>query len=266
VVDAKSLEVLASRARQARWALAFNVGIHAFGALIGAAQAVFVAIYDVYFVATPMHLLRFENMTASQERLLYIIWLGGRLAMLYQFATLLGLLVGGIAFLRWTGRVFAVGGGVAPSRRLVPYPGRTVVMAFLIPLVNVYRPFRAFSILNEEVDPADLPKPPAVANPGDATGGYRETAALAVTPASSTPSAPVGAWWALWLGRLPLAWLGTGVGPADHAVLAVLLPILEPAWDAGTAVLAMSVVGRITARIRERARRLEHAPASERAI
>lgn len=243
--EIEGVDDLRSRARLARWGLGLNVAIHAAG-MLGAMVQAFA--YRDGGASLPEWVHDFDEKFFDT----------------YNVATWGGLLLGGFAFLRWTSRAFSVGGAMAASKRLVAFPGRSVAVAFFIPVVNLFKPFKAFSILNEEVDPADLPEPAPRPDPSEAKGGYREAAALELPARIPTPSAPVGTWWAFWVSRLFVILALRVMFHDQNSVNAILVSSLASTiLDFCAAVACMLVIERITARILERARRLTHAPDSQ---
>jgi hypothetical protein len=243
--DVEGLEDFRNRARLARGGMWLNVAIHAAGTLGAVVQG---------FV--------YRDGGASLPA--WVHELDEKFFALYNYATWGGLLLGGFTFLRWTSRAFGVGGAIAASKRLVPFPGRSVAVAFFIPLVNLFKPFKAFSVLNEEVDPADLPEPAPRPDPSDAKRGYRDAAALELPARIATPPAPVGTWWAFWVSRLFVILALRVMFRDQDGVNAILVSSLaSTSLDLCAAVACVLVIDRITARILERARRLTHAPDSE---
>jgi hypothetical protein len=166
------------------------------------------------------------------------------------------LVLGAIAFLAWTHAAFTVAPRLVSSARLRQFPAGRVLSAFVVPLVNLVRPYYAFAALNEEVDPSDLLLPSARPHPGDIAGGYRD-AAVAVIPARiPAPLAPVGWWWAAWIGRGVVSWaLTAGHEPVSASIARMIVYF---ASDLPAALLAIVVVRRLDARLRERHRRMAY--------
>ena len=166
------------------------------------------------------------------------------------------LAVGAVGFVVWTRAAFTAARELTSAKTLLQFtPGR-VVGAFFTPFVNLVRPYFAFAALNEEMDPGDVLLPELRPRPGEAAGGYRDQAALSPPPRIDAPPAPVALWWAFWVGRIPLGWV-FGAAERHDAVAAIVLdPIVMGACSAVAALLAIRVVRRLDARMRERARRL----------
>jgi hypothetical protein len=162
----------------------------------------------------------------------------------------------GISFLVWVSRVFQV----ARALRVPPgrYTATSVNVGFLIPILNLIRPYRGLRELDEAIDPTTLPEPRPRPETGEHTGGYREPALAGGVGGPDLRRPPLLGWWALWIGRAFFAVLAS-YASSQASVVAALT-------DALCAALAIVVIHRFSVRLGERARRLEGMDPCDRAL
>lgn len=105
--------------------------------------------------------------------------------------------IGALGFLPWLSRAYRRAVAAVQSYALQEEHRKGPVVGFFIPFLNFVRPYRAVKVLDESLEPSEFPLPPPALTPG--TGTYREPARLEIQAVRSTPHAPVGLWWALWI-------------------------------------------------------------------
>jgi hypothetical protein len=165
-------------------------------------------------------------------------------------ATWVLLIAGAAFFCTWISSAF--GAAKALGAKTGRYDAHYTNVGFFIPLLNLVQPYRGLRALDGAIDPTLLPEPPPRPAGTDGTHGYRD-AASAQRPSADIRPAPLVAWWGLWLGRvvpgvLAIAAYGSWVGTAAFAILGALT-------DVACLWMAILVVRRIDARLRERALR-----------
>ena len=167
------------------------------------------------------------------------------------------LIVTGVLFLRWLHRTVrltrALGGD---TLRWTP---KDAVLSFIIPLVNIARPFQVMRDLHDHLAPDVVPEPQVLVQPGDLSG-YRGVEVKAPPPPVKLPHASIGAWWGFfWVGNVfaNIAARQHGTGLSD-ILLRNNLNMASDAIDIVSAVLAVVVVRGVTARLDERFRRTRH--------
>jgi Domain of unknown function (DUF4328) len=171
-------------------------------------------------------------------------YFGAEAATSIQTAALICLLVTGVLFLRWLHRALA---NALPLRSAgIRWRPADCVTGFIIPIISLYRPFQIVRDLNEVSDPSDLLLAPVLRERAGA--GYRSAALEVAPPPKPTPGAPVGLWWALWIGNNLLTVPFAMSGPFGM--------LLVVAMNASLAATAIVVMTRIDNRQRERLRRL----------
>jgi hypothetical protein len=160
----------------------------------------------------------------------------------------LGLWVGALGFLPWLKATYARAREVAPTPALEEQWRAGPIAGFFIPIVNLVRPYRAVHVLNEALDPDDVPAPaPRMAEAGATS---REPAPVVVVERRRAKEAPVALWWSLWLGRLASSVVLNLSGSRSNVHVAlhnlVVLSAATAAWV---------VVWRISRRLEEVERR-----------
>jgi hypothetical protein len=179
----------------------------------------------------------------------------------------LGSLAAAVLYCHWLYRAYE------DNRRLRGRPLRFspshAVASFLIPVVNLWRPFQALRDLFVASDPRTLPDPPRYEPSREAL--YRSNAREFAAPPAWNKRFPVRAWWACYMilpWALKAAFLLVGAAMpmlgGSSAWLAGLLSLSGPLSDsitsltsAASTVLALEVIVAIKARQGERLRRLE---------
>lgn len=160
--------------------------------------------------------------------------------------TMVATVIGALGFLPWLSKTYARALIVAPTPELEEQQRRGPVTGFFLPILNLFRPYRAVKTLDEALDPDRVPvAAPKLVPDGPAT--YRD-APLEVFERRAAPSAPVAIWWALWIARTFGALLTRGT--QSNLMIA--------AWDlvvCACAVAACLVVWRISGRLAEVERR-----------
>jgi Domain of unknown function (DUF4328) len=151
-----------------------------------------------------------------------------------------------VLYLRWIHRA------VANAQRLgapLGWTPRQAVTAYLIPFVNLFRPYRVMKALHAASDPSALPDAPKYRHRENAD--YRQGARELLEPTRWAFAAPIGAWWTLYmLDGLLGSFFMVVAGPIPGAVLSALCFL-------AAATLAVLVIRSVDARQRELLRRLE---------
>lgn len=176
-------------------------------------------------------------------------------------AALVAMFVCAAAFLQWLYRFVTASARLAPEGARLPSPG-AAVFAFFVPVMNLYAPLRDLRALHAALDVTELPEAPP--KPRAEGAHYRENAAERDTPIA-TPAAPLGLWWGVWIASDVLINLATFVSLTRSALQGALVGLVGDLASVGAAVLGVSVVRRLDARLRERHRRLvasEEAPSA----
>jgi hypothetical protein len=162
------------------------------------------------------------------------------------------LILGAVFFIPWFTRAYDWGIYLTQSVALQAKKQQGLLAwSFFIPVLSLYWPYAAVSALDQAAEPEVLPAPEEH-SAADAPSGYRTPQRTQSAPPSRLGHAPVGMWWAAWvvsnsLGAfqtLPQSW-----------ELRTLLTEVTLAVRIAAAVGAILVVRRITARLRELARR-----------
>ncbi len=188
----------------------------------------------------------------SLERSDQLIQMAGvaQLALLVATATL---------FLMWLHRTVkltrALGGD---TLRWTP---KDAVWGFIIPFINIARPFQVMRDVHDHLAPDVLPEPPVQVQPGELSG-YRGVEVKAPPPPAKLPHASIGAWWGFfWVGNafgnIAARQTGTSI---DDLLTRNTLNAVSDAIDIVSALLAVVVVRGVTARLVERFRRARHNP------
>lgn len=174
--------------------------------------------------------------------------------------TQLALLVAtGTLFLMWLHRVVKVTRALGGDT--LRWSPKDAVLGFIIPFINIARPFQVMRDVHDHLAPDVLPEPPVQIAPSDLSG-YRGVEVKPPPPPAKLPHASIGAWWgAFWVGNVfgNVAARQTGDG-IDALLARNSLNALSDAIDIVSAVLAVVVVRGVTARLVERYRRARHNP------
>ncbi len=167
------------------------------------------------------------------------------------------LLVTGVVFLRWlhgaTRCTRALGGD---TLRWTP---KEAVTGFIIPFLNIARPFQIVRDVHDHLAPELLPAPQAQAVSGELSG-YRSVELREPPPPVRLPHASIGAWWGtFWLGNVfgNIAARQTG-NTLDALQSMHTLNTISDSIDVVSASLAIVMVRGVTARLAERFRRVRH--------
>jgi hypothetical protein len=163
----------------------------------------------------------------------------------YAVAAALLCVVLTVAFLVWVCALHRA--AVAAGARPGPYILAEATVAYFLPVVSLWWPYRGLRDLDRAIDPAGLPEPPRP-NPGAHPLGYRDAA---ISPARSPnpPRPPLEVWWAVWTARTAVGLL------ACTGSFRVALALLTQVMDAAAAIAAIAVVARMDARLAERSKR-----------
>lgn len=174
-----------------------------------------------------------------------LVDVSGKLAVLSN----LGIWIGALGFLPWLKATYVRARAVTESPALEEEWRRGPVGGFFIPFVNLVRPYNAVKALDEALDPDLVPAP---APQRVETGAlYRDAAAAFTSPVlKAVKHAPVGLWWALWLGRVVVQIVVRVSGPETNMKIA-----LQDSVVFGAALAAFVVIWRISERLREVERR-----------
>jgi hypothetical protein len=179
------------------------------------------------------------------------------LALFTGAALVLASLVGLVRWALWTRDAFALGASL--GLRSLRTRGTSAAWSFVIPLVQLWRPFLALVELTRALDRERIPAAAPVASQ-EATEHYRQNAVGAVVDDRPLPSVPIGAWWALWLG----GWALTRVAAFTHDGARTLvdlrtsltIDLFAALALAAAALLAARVALGLDARLHERAERV----------
>jgi len=165
-------------------------------------------------------------------------------------------MVTGIGFFVWISRAFRAATDL--DARPAGYTASSVIVGFLIPILNLFRPYQGLRALDTAIDPLLLPEPPPLPEVASHAGGYREAALAGRVAAFDARPPPLLGWWVLWLGHSAIGFLTFAVSKSWTAVWTI--EILSAAVQVVSAVLAIVVVHRFDQRLMERARRLASRP------
>lgn len=161
----------------------------------------------------------------------------------------LGIWIGALGFLPWLNATYARARAVAPSRALEEQWRIGPIAGWFIPFLNLVRPYRAVRVLDEALDPDEVPAPPP--RIADAGATYRVAPPLVLPERRTAKSAPVTVWWALWLGRMASGFVFAKLSPHPSNLVTALHDLVL----FSAAVAAWLVVWRISARLAEVERR-----------
>jgi len=161
----------------------------------------------------------------------------------------LGLFIGALGFLPWLKTTYVRARAVTESPALEEQWRRGPVTGFFIPFVNLVRPYTAVKVLDEALDPDLVPEPPP--QRVETVAFYRDAAATFTSPVlKAVKHAPVGVWWALWIGRLVVNLFSKLAGSPTNMKIAFQNGVIF-----GAGLAAFVVVWRISERLREVERR-----------
>jgi hypothetical protein len=173
-------------------------------------------------------------------------------------ASMVATVVCTVVFLRWFHLAYRIASSL-DAQGLTRSPGDAVV-SFFIPFVNLVRPYQAMKELYTALDPSDLPEPAPV--PREEAGNYRDAALEMPSPRIPTPAAPIVAWWGFWIaGRLAARGSATRMDSINVSALITQswLAVVSALLSIAAAYFAIQVVRAVTARTRERERRVQGA-------
>jgi hypothetical protein len=161
-------------------------------------------------------------------------------------------LITGIFFLQWVSRAFraALRLHAVPKR----FTARSVIWGFVLPILNLFRPFQGLSELEAAIDPLRVPEPPPQPETTAHAGGYRQAAFAGGAPAWDGKRPPIAGWWGLWVAGAMLGALH-GAAAEDWTALRVY-DLVFASLQAASAAMAIVVVHRFGLMLTERARRL----------
>lgn len=191
--------------------------------------------------------------TPSQESL----QLSDTLMSTSALATLALLIVTGVLFLRWLHK------SVALTRALggdtLRWTPREAVTGFIIPFINIARPYQIVRDLHDHLAPDVVPEPAAQAV-ADASTNYREVRLEAPPPPVKLPHAAIGAWWGFfWVGNVFANIAARTTGEDISTFIARnTLNTISDSFDIVSATLAVVMVRGVTARLAERYRRVRY--------
>jgi hypothetical protein len=197
------------------------------------------------------------SVTAVDPMLLPAVRMADWLALFTGAALVLASIVGVIRWALWTRDAFALGSSL--GLRSLRTRGASAAWSFVIPLVQLWRPFLVLVELTRALDRERIPAGAPVASQ-EATEHYRQNAVGAAVDDRPLPSVPIGAWWALWLG----GWALTRVAAFTHDGARTLvdlrtsltIDLFAALALAAAALLAARVAVGLDARLRERAARV----------
>jgi hypothetical protein len=175
-------------------------------------------------------------------------------------AQLVLLVVTGTLFLRWLHLLTKVTRGLGGDT-LRWQPGEAC-WGFVIPFLNITRPYQVVRDLHDHLAPDVVPEPQAQVVAGDLSG-YRGVEVKAPPPPVKLPHAAIGAWWGtFWVGNLFANFAGrVHTNDVSGLMLSDSLSIVSDSLDVVSAALAVVMVRGVTARLAERDRRVRHNPA-----
>lgn len=150
-----------------------------------------------------------------------------------------------VLFLVWIHRAATNARLLGATLRYSPWQS---VTAYLIPFLNLVRPYQVMIAIHRASDPTRLPDAPRFVKRD--LVGYREADRELLPPVRWSYAAPIAAWWAVYMLRgIAVGWIGMVAGPTATAVLGPLAAL-------ASGVLAVLVIHSVDARQRELARRL----------
>jgi hypothetical protein len=153
--------------------------------------------------------------------------------------------IGALGFLPWLKATYVRARAVTESPALEEEWHRGPVRGFFIPFVNLVRPYNAVKVLDEALDPDLVPEPAPLRVETGAL--YRDPAAAFTSPVlRAVKHAPVGLWWALWVGRVVVQIAVKVTGSPTNMKIA-----LQNGVVFGAALAAFVVIWRISERLRE---------------
>lgn len=172
-------------------------------------------------------------------------------------------LTGGVFFLRWLRRIIENERKLGPSAFTMK--PAYVIWAYVIPFVNLIRPYRLIRLLFDWSDPTELPRPP---RREVAAQSYRESPSLERrAPVSWRHPFPLGAWWCVRWVSFILFQIDSKMPemPVPERVLGqvTLVATAAAAADLAEVILFFMVFRALSARRTERYRRLIASLASD---
>ena len=158
-----------------------------------------------------------------------------------------------VVFLGWLRHAFATAHRLGGGRWMTFSPGEAVG-SFVVPFLNLYRPYVAMHELVRASDPHAVDDPDEDRAPVE-TAGYRDPGLDGPREAPALPAPPLAAWWAIWLASGVVGYFGARLAAADALSAAAAGGWIVVAADAG-ALAAAGLVGRVMVRIDDRQREL----------
>ena len=167
----------------------------------------------------------------------------------FQTVSLLLLLVGGARFLVWilNAHRCAQDLGAGPLR----YDAWATIFSFFVPIWALVRPYQALREVSTAVDPGLVLEPAPRPATTEHVQGYREPATVPRPAARELRRPPLLAWWLVWV-SITLFGVASAWMTSSWTTLVAAGVVSRLAWVVD-AVLAILVVHRIDARLRERA-------------
>lgn len=175
----------------------------------------------------------------------------------FAVGSLVMLVVTGVVFLRWIHKSVAVA-RVFGARPFRWQPGAAVT-GFIIPFLNITRPYRIVRDIHDSFTPDDLPKPTARVRENE-EAGYRAVSIDEPPPGAPLPRAWIGAWWALYFVGGIIGFIANKFERPSAAELQVRNNwlLIYHAVEIVGALLAVRVVTAVAARTAERFRRIRY--------
>lgn len=226
-------------------------------AIIGLSGALLARAYDCSVLEWSITLIRTIPDTGAGPELQSRLEFADSLVNAGNTAIWVGFAAAAILFLRWMHRLVgltrALGGELSWS------PSDAVV-AFILPLVCLFRPYQILSAVGAALEPEKVPAPAPRVDPA-AQGDYRSVAFIEPPPPRKLPQALLGLWWGAWLVTVVgarLLQVGASTTPTSaEAVIGLYQRGMFVSFIAVVAAgLAITVVRGLTALAEERYRRL----------
>jgi hypothetical protein len=161
-----------------------------------------------------------------------------------------------LLFLWWIRRTAALTRSLG-NPDLTWTPG-SATAAFFLPFVNLYAPYVLLRDVHRALVPDALPEPEVRVRADDHTN-YRQLRAIVPPPRLPVPRASIAGWWATyWLGAIVT--MGARIFGQPGIVSRDERAILGDLLFITSGLLLIFVIRAVTARLRERYRRVRHNP------
>lgn len=181
--------------------------------------------------------------------------LANRLLVSGSIAIVVTTMITAVFLVRWMRKLVSLTMRLGAESR---WTASQATWAFFLPFINLVRPYQILFHTMTALAPSKVEQPPPrVDRAGQAD--YRGTAFVESAPERKIPPTFVGAWWAAWLFMNLVSQFASFIVRAEDngdIVFAHQLSMLASAVALAAAVLGMTVVSGLTARLEERFRRI----------